>query len=72
MASLREYYPNARDEDWGTGNCRTTGADIKRTAKKGKLEFGTEVVTSQDGSLAGVTGCFAGGFSGGQCHAADY
>ena len=45
----------------GTGHCRAAGAGIKKGEDGGGvLEFGTEVVTSADGSLAALLGASPG------------
>ena len=61
MKSLREYYPEAKDEDW---ELQTAGKRVQIIKKdengKGKLEFGTEIVASEDGSLAALLGASPG------------
>lgn len=61
IASLRNYYPEARDEDWELAHAGKRVQIIKKDAEKGgKLEFGTEVVTSGDGTLAALLGASPG------------
>lgn len=61
MKSLREYYPEARDEDWEWAIAGQRVQIIKKDEKRdGKLEFGTEVVTSADRSLGVLLGASPG------------
>ncbi len=61
MATLRGYYPEARDEDWNLAVAGYRVQIIKRNTKgKGILQFGTEVVAAQDGSLAALLGASPG------------
>lgn len=61
MASLRNYYPDARDDDWELAHAGKRVQIIKKDAEKGgKLEFGTEVVTAGDGTLAALLGASPG------------
>lgn len=61
MTSLRTYFPEARDDDWKLIHAGQRVQIIKRDANgKGKLEFGTEVVAAQDGSLAALLGASPG------------
>ncbi len=61
MASLREFYPEARDEDWQLAIAGQRVQVIKKDAKKGGvLQFGTEVVSASDGSLAALLGASPG------------
>ena len=59
LAALRDYYPEARTEDW-----RLVDAGIRVQALKqadaGRLYFGTEVVTAPDGTLAALLGASPG------------
>lgn len=61
FASLREYYPQAEKADW---RMITAGQRVqvikKQKGKGGVLQFGTEVVTSADGSIAGLLGASPG------------
>lgn len=61
VASLRNYYTEAREEDWELASAGQRVQIIKGTDKGGgKLEFGTEIVTSKDGSLAALLGASPG------------
>ena len=61
MKSLREYFPEAKKEDWSLATAGQRVQIIKKCPKKGgKLEFGTEVVTASDGSLATLLGASPG------------
>jgi len=59
--ALREFFPNAKPSDWrlevAGQRVQVIMPDDKRT---GKLQFGTEVVTAADGSLAAVLGASPG------------
>ncbi len=59
--ALRKFYPQAKDEDWELSYAGQRVQIIKKDAKgKGKLEFGTEVISSADGSLAALLGASPG------------
>ena len=59
--SLRGFMPTARDEDWELLNAGQRAQVMKKDPKKGGvLQFGTEVVTSADGSIAGLLGASPG------------
>lgn len=59
--SLRSYYPEARDEDWSIAHAGQRVQIIKKDENgKGKLEFGTELVAAEDGSLAALLGASPG------------
>ncbi len=61
ISALRKYYPNANPEDWRLAMAGVRVQIITRDEKgKGKLQFGTEVVTSKDGSLAALLGASPG------------
>ncbi len=61
MGSLRNYYPAARDEDWNLASAGKRVQIIKKDENgKGKLEFGTEIVSSKDSSLAALLGASPG------------
>lgn len=61
MKSLREYFPNARDQDWSIQVAGQRVQIIKKCEQKGgRLEFGTEVVASSDGTLATLLGASPG------------
>lgn len=58
---LREYYPNAKDEDWDLAIAGQRVQVIKKDEKEGGiLEFGTEVICAADGSLACLLGASPG------------
>ncbi len=59
--SLRNFFPEAKDEDWELSYAGQRVQIIKPgTETAGKLEFGTEVITSADGSLAALLGASPG------------
>ncbi|WP_390895191.1 malate dehydrogenase (quinone) [Microbacterium festucae] len=59
--SLREFMPTAKDEDWELIQAGQRAQVMKRDPEKGGvLQFGTEVITSADGSLAGLLGASPG------------
>ncbi|MGE8502349.1 MAG: malate:quinone oxidoreductase [Pseudomonas sp.] len=61
MDSLREYFPDARSEDWELLQAGQRVQIIKKDAEKGGvLQFGTEVVTSADGSISALLGASPG------------
>ncbi|MGE8359240.1 malate:quinone oxidoreductase [Pseudomonas sp.] len=61
MATLREYFPNARDEDWELLTAGQRVQIIKKDEEHGGiLQFGTEVVSSADGSIAALLGASPG------------
>ncbi|MES2579557.1 MAG: malate dehydrogenase (quinone) [Pseudomonadota bacterium] len=61
MQALREFLPQAKSEDWQLASAGQRVQIIKKCNEKlGKLEFGTEIVASQDGSLAALLGASPG------------
>ncbi|WJL97243.1 malate dehydrogenase (quinone) [Microbacterium sp. ET2] len=59
--SLRDFMPTARDEDWELLQAGQRAQVMKKDPKKGGvLQFGTEVVTSSDGTIAGLLGASPG------------
>lgn len=61
MSSLREYLPEAKSKDWKLANAGQRVQIIKKDAKgKGSLEFGTEIVSCEDGTLAALLGASPG------------
>jgi malate dehydrogenase (quinone) len=61
MAALREFLPDAKSTDWELAYAGQRVQVIKRCDERGgKLEFGTEIVTSQNGSLATLLGASPG------------
>lgn len=61
MEELREFIPNAKSEDWDLIVAGQRVQVIKDTpAGKGTLQFGTEVITAADGSIAALLGASPG------------
>lgn len=62
VESLREYMPDARDEDWElvTAGQRVQVIKPAKAPKFGSLEFGTALINSADGSIAGLMGASPG------------
>ena len=61
MTALREFLPQASSQDWQLANAGQRVQIIKNCEENwGKLEFGTEIVTTQDGSLAALLGASPG------------
>lgn len=61
LESLREYMPNASAEDWRLITAGQRVQVMKKDPKKGGvLQFGTEVITGADGSIAGLLGASPG------------
>lgn len=61
MEELREFIPNAKLEDWDIVVAGQRVQVIKDTdAGKGTLQFGTEVVSAADGSVAALLGASPG------------
>ncbi|AGK56141.1 malate:quinone oxidoreductase [Bacillus sp. 1NLA3E] len=62
MEELQEFIPNAKIEDWDLVVAGQRVQVIKDTAKggKGTLQFGTEVITAADGSIAALLGASPG------------
>lgn len=59
--SLLDFVPNADPKDWELIVAGQRAQVIKKDAKKGGiLQFGTEVVSSADGSIAGLLGASPG------------
>jgi len=58
---LQEYFPHAKREDWRLVTAGQRVQIIKRDPEKGAvLQFGTEIVGSQDGSIAALLGASPG------------
>lgn len=61
LMALREYMPSAKGSDW---NMYTAGQRVqvmKKDAEKGGvLQFGTEVITGAEGTIAGLLGASPG------------
>jgi malate dehydrogenase (quinone) len=61
VAALREFYADAEEQDWELASAGQRVQIIKGCDKRGgKLEFGTEIVTSRDGTLASLLGASPG------------
>ena len=61
IGALREFLPEAKPEDWQLASAGQRVQIIKKCNEKmGKLEFGTEIVATQDGSLAALLGASPG------------
>lgn len=61
IKALREYVPNAKSKDWVLERAGQRVQVIKKDEKEGgKLEFGTEVITSADGTLSVLLGASPG------------
>lgn len=62
MEELREFIPNAKSEDWDLLVAGQRVQVIKDTVAggKGTLQFGTEVVSASDGSIAALLGASPG------------
>lgn len=60
-ASLREFFPAAKDEDWTLAIAGQRVQIITRDPERtGRLEFGTGVIAAGDGSLAAILGASPG------------
>lgn len=60
MQALREYFPAAQSDQWTLAQAGQRVQIIKKDGKGGKLEFGTELVAAEDGSLAALLGASPG------------
>jgi len=61
MDALRKFFPDAKDEDWELLTAGQRVQIIKKDDQKGGvLQFGTEVVASEDGSVAALLGASPG------------
>ncbi|WP_095146610.1 malate dehydrogenase (quinone) [Pseudomonas sp. Irchel s3b6] len=61
LNALKEYFPNAKAEDWRLWQAGQRVQIIKRDeAAGGVLKLGTEIVSSEDGSIAGLLGASPG------------
>jgi malate dehydrogenase (quinone) len=59
--ALKDFMPTASPEDWELLNAGQRAQVIKRDkVKGGVLQFGTEVITSHDGSISGLLGASPG------------
>jgi len=61
FAALQKYYPQAVQQDWTLTTAGQRVQVIQRTASgSGELKFGTEVVSSSDGSVTALLGASPG------------
>jgi len=61
QAELVKYYPNAKREDWRLVTAGQRVQIIKRDPEKGTvLQFGTEIVTDKDATIAALLGASPG------------
>jgi len=61
VSSLRNFFPDAQEEDWKLQSAGQRVQIIKQVAGGGgKLEFGTEIVAAKDGTLAALLGASPG------------
>lgn len=61
VAALQDYFPNAKESDWALEHAGQRVQIVKKdTEKGGILQFGTEVVSSGDGSIAALLGASPG------------
>lgn len=61
LDALQEYFPDAQGEDWELETAGYRVQVIKKDEEEGGvLEFGTEVVSAADGSIAGLLGASPG------------
>lgn len=60
VEALRQFYPEVNGDDWELIVAGQRVQVIKKKGKGGVLQFGTEVVASSDGSIAGLLGASPG------------
>ncbi|WP_395042838.1 malate:quinone oxidoreductase [Flavobacterium sp.] len=61
IEALQEYFPNAKQEDWALLDAGQRVQVIKKDEEEGGiLEFGTEIITTNDGTLACLLGASPG------------
>ncbi|HEY3300346.1 MAG TPA: malate dehydrogenase (quinone) [Methylophilaceae bacterium] len=61
LAVLKKFFPKAKPEDWSLAIAGQRVQIIKNCDEKGgKLEFGTEIVSASDGTLAALLGASPG------------
>lgn len=60
LESLREFVPEAKDADWTYYEAGQRAQVIKPAKGGGVLQFGTEVISAKDGSIAGLLGASPG------------
>lgn len=57
FSSILEYYPDAKQDDWEKV---TAGQRVQVIRPDGTLQFGTEVITGRNGTVAGLLGASPG------------
>lgn len=61
LAALREFMPTAKDRDWELITAGQRVQVMKKDPEKGGvLQFGTEIITGADGTIAGLLGASPG------------
>ena len=60
ISQLREFVPSAEPSDWTYYEAGQRAQIIKPIGNAGSLQFGTEVISSKDGSIAGLLGASPG------------
>lgn len=60
LESLREFVPDAKDQDWFLYEAGQRAQVIKPGIGGGSLQFGTELIASEDGTIAGLLGASPG------------
>ncbi|UCR87867.1 malate:quinone oxidoreductase [Mycetocola spongiae] len=61
FAALREFMPTAQEKDWYLITAGQRAQVIKKDPKKGGvLQFGTELIAAEDGTIAGLLGASPG------------
>ena len=61
LKALREFMPTAKDRDWELITAGQRVQVMKRDPEKGGvLQFGTEIITGADGTIAGLLGASPG------------
>ena len=61
MDELRKFVPNAKNEDWVLETAGQRVQIIKKEANKGGvLKFGTEIINSEDKTIAALLGASPG------------
>ena len=61
IEALKEYFPNAKHEDWELLDAGQRVQVIKKDDEEGGiLEFGTEIISTEDNTLAALLGASPG------------